>query len=194
MAKYKSITAPSFLPVSVALTKKHLKVLHADEDDLIESYIKAARTEIEKKFRLALNKQVWELYMDNFKSLVILGSHNPILSVDSIKYKDADGVEQTIPTTDYTVDLVGVPAVIAITGSIPSIQPNQLNGIFIQFTCGYSNSDVEAAQQAAIPTDLVQAVLLRVAAFDQYREDKQMDKNKIKASDSLCSAYKPTLL
>lgn len=61
--KLRRVTAPAALPVTLAEVKAHLRVLHPDEDAMIQSYLAAVVCELDGKdgelFR-CLAPQVWE--------------------------------------------------------------------------------------------------------------------------------------
>lgn len=101
------ITAPTEDVVSLADMKKHLRVDHNDDDALIESYTAAVVDQIDAAgggwLGRALRPQTWELRLPGFPyscSSNPLGAielpYPPFTSVESVKYDDTNGVEQTL--------------------------------------------------------------------------------------------------
>lgn len=156
------ITAPAAEPVSTATAKSHLRVDHASDDELIESYIKTARELGEGLARRAFITQTLELVLDEFpRDLKLKLPRPPLQSVTSVKYLDADNVEYTF--TDYVVDARSEPGVITFN-STPGVALAESGAVAVRFVAGYG------ATATAVPNVFVQAVLLSVAHFYEFRE------------------------
>ncbi|MDB5992404.1 MAG: hypothetical protein JWQ10_3807 [Herbaspirillum sp.] len=89
----------------------------------------------------------------------------PLQTVDSIKYIDVDGVQQTLSPSQYIVDPISEPGRItpAFNTSWPSTR-NQINAVEVTFTCGYGAA-------AAVPQKIKQWIALRVATLFANREE-----------------------
>lgn len=159
---FRLITAPDALPVSVAEAKAACRILHDDEDVYLELLIAAAADHVEKFTGRALVEQEWELVLDRFCDTMPI-TKGPVTDVSSIKYRDVDGVEQTVAEATYVLDDVSDPQAIvkAPTGIWPAVGEG-INGVTIRFTCGYVG---------ALPTAIKQAILLMVAQWFANRED-----------------------
>jgi hypothetical protein len=87
----------------------------------------------------------------------------PLQSVDSIKYFDSTGVEQTLDPSQYMVDIASEPGMVAPITAWPTTQ-NRMNAVKVSFTAGYgAPSDVPAS----IRTWMKQ----RVGALFENREE-----------------------
>ena len=80
---------------------------------------------------------------------------SPLITLDSIKYDDEDGIEQTLGASVYGVDSVGeMPARIWLKGgeSWPTTYPDALETVRVLFTAGYgtAGADVPASIRAAL--------------------------------------------
>lgn len=186
------ISPPNCLPVSLAIIKNHLK-LDADdtsEDDLLNLYIGAATEYLQNNLRLQFCSATYQVSLDNWGSGTYqISSYVPLQAVESITYVDANGDEQTLdPENDYVVNTKSHRPLIRVNNMPPL--GTFFAGVSINYIAGYSSSTNEAAQQAAIPTDLRNAVLLRAAALYENREDKQLDMNKILASMQLAGIHR----
>lgn len=163
---------PIVEPVPLADMKNYLRVDIDDDDDLILTLTSAARERAEDFTSRCLVPQQWILSMDRFPTwwgndggatfffehrhprhhsmfrsdnIAIILPRGPVLSVDSITYKDLTGTVQTLDPTFYEADLISQPARIrpVYNGSWPTALFDT-NSITIKFTCGYQQTVVEA--------------------------------------------------
>lgn len=132
------ISGPSSEPISLAEAKLHLKAETTDDDALIGTIIAAARELAEQRTDRALVDQRWERVLDVFPDAIQL-ARPPLVSVESLKYVDVNGVQQTIASTDYAVDDVSEPGYIlpAFGTSWPSSRA-EANAIRARFIGGYA--------------------------------------------------------
>lgn len=86
----------------------------------------------------------------------------PIQSIDSLKYRDVNGVEQTVDPSDYRHD-TDTGYLFILIDDFPDLEEN--NGLPIKLNCtaGYSNDEMPASIQSA--------VLMRFSHKELYRED-----------------------
>lgn len=89
----------------------------------------------------------------------------PLQTVDSIKYWDANGVQQTLDPSTYIVDNVSEPARVtpAVGTSWPSTL-NRVNAVEVRFTAGYG------ADGTTIPAGIKQWMLMRITDAFENRE------------------------
>jgi len=94
----------------------------------------------------------------------ILLTQPPLISIDSVKYIDVDGTQQTMASTDYKVDSVTEPArlVPAYGKSWPGTR-NEINAVEVTFTCGYG-------APSAVPEAIKAWMKLRIGAMYENRE------------------------
>lgn len=155
--------APSVEPVTLAEAKLHCKVDTTDDDALITALIVAARQQAEHRTGRALVTQQWELTLDRFVERIAL-PRPALVSVQSVKYLDDNGVQQTLANTEYQVvtsELVGFIQS-AYGKSWPScrVQPDS---VVIAYTCGYGAAD-------AVPVSLKSWIKMAVATLYAQRE------------------------
>jgi uncharacterized phiE125 gp8 family phage protein len=149
------ITEPVIEPVSLAQAKLHLRVDDTAEDSLISAWITAARERAEASANLRLVAQELELQLDGFPGeqhravdLVTLERRSsgdairlvtPLIAVNSIKYIDTGGTEQTLAVADYQVDGDARPPRVlpAYDKTWPSTRA-VLNAVKVRFTCGFA--------------------------------------------------------
>jgi len=154
-------------PITLEEAKQHLRTTGITaEDDLVEQWIRAARTKVEADTGLVLRPSRWRVIIDQFPSwrqplrLPIF----PIVSIDDFGYYDRDGVLQT----------TGSPAFLPLTEARPQrlylatdeqwpTTHRQYQPGFLDVTAGYTTPEL-------VPEDLKQGIKLLVGQSDLYRQ------------------------
>ena len=157
------VTAPTSEPVTLTEAKSHLRVTATDEDTLITSLIVAARQWAENFTGRALITQTWDYFLDVFADPIEIPLP-PLVSIDSIKYVDNDGVTQTLAATEYTVDTAAERGLVRLAygKSWPGTR-TQANAVTVRFTAGYGAA-------AAVPGPVKSACLLMLGELYARRE------------------------
>lgn len=127
---------PIVEPVTLDQLKQQCNVdsSFTNDDTLIAAYGVAARQYAEQYTRRAFFNQSWKLTLDHFPTYLWSATVNPAIrrdyyyyaglwngmtiavpkpqcvSIDSITYIDVAGTPQTLPSSDYVVDLNSIPA------------------------------------------------------------------------------------
>lgn len=155
---------PTLEPLTLTQVKDYLNVDDDSEDALISSLIAAARSYVEEFTQRPLCSQTKILHADYFEKEIPLSAN--LLSVDVIRYRDTDGVQQVLPDTEYDVDIWGqIGSVRPATGvSWPAVL-DQLNAVEIEFTAGYGYN-----MRAAVPEPIKAAMLLFIGHLFLNRE------------------------
>jgi uncharacterized phiE125 gp8 family phage protein len=140
-------------PITRDTVKNHLKVDSSmtDDDDLIDQLILAATYWCEDWQGRTYVSRARTEYLDTFPATIEL-PFPPLVSVQSIKYIDTDGVQQTLSSALYRVDTGAEPGRVtpAYNESWPSIR-NVTSAIEIAYTAGYgAGADVPDQVKAAI--------------------------------------------
>lgn len=109
----------------------------------------------------------------------------PLQSVTTVKYYDADNVEQTLSSGRYTVDTTSEPARIVIDADgWPAIY-DRANAVTVRFVCGYG------ATTADVPASLRAAMLLHIGDLFENRQNGQAQEvYQNPAYDSLTYPYR----
>jgi uncharacterized phiE125 gp8 family phage protein len=172
------VTPPSIEPISTADAKAHLRVDSSADDALIDGLVAAARLICENICQRSFIETTWLLTLDHFpptcygdstRSLerqysgrngVIVFPWAQPTAVDSVKYIDINGVQQTVPTSDYIFDgrsLKGrlTPAYAKTWAPTRSI----INAVEIQFKAGFGTSASDVPQSVTAAIKLVLGVL-----------------------------------
>lgn len=160
-------SGPAVETVILAEAKSHAVITVTADDSDVEAYIRLARRYAEDRTGRVFVNQTWKEYFDTFP---VQGEFNlsksPVSSVESIKYYDADGAEQTLADTVYQTDYVSEPMRIALAEnqSWPEIQSGKLNAITVEFVAGYG------AAASSVPERFKMAIKLIVAHLYRLRE------------------------
>jgi uncharacterized phiE125 gp8 family phage protein len=150
----KVITPPLLEPVPIAEVKDQLGIDDTRSDGLLSRRITEARSWAENYTGRAFLKQTREIRWDCFVDEHELPS---ALTVESVKYIDTDGVEQTVSSTDYTLDTYAfLPFVRSAYGVSWPTPRSERNAVRIQFTAGYGDT------AEAVPSLIKEALILLV--------------------------------
>src|SRR5215207_3067140 len=152
---HRLVTPPAAEPVSLAEVKTDLRVDHTDDDTRLTSLITEARQSIDGPktwFQRTLITQTWEYILDEFPSAEVELPTLPVQSITSIKYDDADGIEQAIAVDEYQLDALSEPAWVFPVTSWTVTTLSAFNAIRIRYVAGYGSagSDVPGPIKAAI--------------------------------------------
>jgi uncharacterized phiE125 gp8 family phage protein len=157
----KVITPPAAEPVSLAEAKLHLRVDGSDDDALITRLISAAREQAEHELDRSVAPQTLELRLDAFPSGAIRLPRGPVTEIVSVVYVDADGAEQTIAGTNYSIDDAQIDAWLLPDYDYdwPSTR-DEANAVRVRYAAGWTTC----------PSAVKQWILLAVGTMYAYRE------------------------
>lgn len=160
------VVTPPDPVITTDQAKDHLNVDHDDDDALIDIYVAAATANLDGPdgwLGRALGAQTLELRLDAFGCKPIVLPCPPIATIESVKYVDADGVEQTVAAEDY--ELLGAELDVAFGKSWPAAR-RQREAVRIRYAAGYTAGDPAGALHPSI----VGALLLMVGDLYANRE------------------------
>lgn len=165
MGRWKVTTAPAALALSLTEVKNYLKVSGTDEDALLTTLINAAAHHAQNYLEQAIITQTITEKYDELGTSIRL-SVNPVQSVSSVQYLDADGTTQTLASTEYIADEYSRRAVIEPKNSVswPTVL-NQRNAVTVVYVAGYG------ATEASVPADIKLALMKIVADAYDNRQD-----------------------
>jgi uncharacterized phiE125 gp8 family phage protein len=180
------LVAKSTQPVvSLDDMKKHLRVDHSFDDDLIEAMTAAATQHIDGRdgwLGRALVAQTWDYALAGFCWWPTNGGydrryHNiiqiplpPLIEVESIKYYDGDDVQQTIDVATYDVVGAGDRGFVALKNnqSWPSTYCRP-EPVTIRFRAGYVDT-ADSPPSGEVPAPIVAAIKLMTGTLYENRE------------------------
>ena len=162
----KTITAATDYPIDSTEAKAHMAIDDSTFDTQINDFITAATAYIENRTGRQICTATYELILDRFHGVNgrIYLPKGQLQSVTSVKYKDGDGVEQTLASSEYIVSDSREPAFIepAYSKSWPTTRLES-DAVRVRYVCGYGDSSVT-------PEAISQAALLLVAHMFEHRE------------------------
>lgn len=156
------VTAPTAKLIELADAKAQLRVDGDDENALIEDCAAAATSVLDGysgALRRCLIRQKWAQTFDRFSPCMPLPM--PALEIAAVKYRDADGVEQTVASSVY--ELRRTPAGSAahrLKGqSWPADINNEYASITIEFWAGYGTDAADVPAAIRVAAKMMLAVL-----------------------------------
>lgn len=157
------VTAPSVEPLTYAKVKARLRLPSDDDEAVILDLIKAAKTTVEQDTGLMLLTQTWDLVFDAFPSDAIRPPCCPLQSVTSIKTTSVAGVESTLGSTNYRVDVASWPPriVLSDTGAWPT-DLRSTQAVTIRCIAGYTSP-------GQVPAPLIEAMHYLIEANYKLR-------------------------
>ncbi len=167
----KLITAPAEEPVSREWLKSHLHFDIADDNTLIDGYIKASREYFEKKTNMGFITQTVEESINCWWSECYELRLWPVQSLSQVTYvKDGESSGTDI-TTLFDIDTYNDPGVIRLKEDqdYPSDLKWGLNTIKIRYVVGYGDDETN------VPEAIRQAIRLRASTYFIMREDGTFD-------------------
>lgn len=150
--------AATFEAVSVPELKAHCRVSHTADDTYLGTLCIAAREQVEKDLNLAVAGQSYNLYTEEGFMTTVTLPIQPVLSITSVTYTDANGDTQTLPSGSYTLKSYRDPVQIEFGSGLPSA-----TDVTITFVAGYVNA-------AAVPALIKSAIQFLAANWYENRE------------------------
>jgi uncharacterized phiE125 gp8 family phage protein len=149
-------------PVTLEEARAQTRVDCEDEDALITSLASVATQAASDRLQRALVPTRYRLTLDSFPSAIEL-LMPPIISVESVKYIDINGDQQTLDPQDYFLDSVSEPGyLVPSAGRVWPTTQDRINAVEVEYTAGYPDS--------AIPTPVKQWILLALGDLYNNRE------------------------
>ena len=150
------------LPVTLAEARERVRLDDTMGDAELTTLIRTAQGAIEQHLSGTLLPTRWRWTLNSFSDLVL--PRAPVISVEQVRYKDAQGAWQTLSPSAYALNPCGLgnPSSYLYASSWPAVI-NEPACITIEFTSGYADA-------AAIEPELITGLLMLVGHFDKNRE------------------------
>jgi uncharacterized phiE125 gp8 family phage protein len=157
------IVPPNVEPITVDEAKAHLRVEHAEDDDLIGSLIGAAREWAEGFTGRKLITQTWSVWLPAWPPARFRVPLSPVQSVMSIVYTPVGGTATTVSVDTYA--LAPDETLWLARGSAwPSGEILLPEGVTITVKVGYGDA------ATSVPKRFTQAMLLMIGHWYGHRE------------------------
>jgi uncharacterized phiE125 gp8 family phage protein len=159
------LAPPVLEPVTLDEARDYLRLDSEEEDELLESLIRAARHLVEAASGQMLIHQTWRLSLNAWPVMGRLRLPiEPLDAIISARVLDEAGAAQEIDLSLLAIDAGARPPAILAIGALP--QPGRrVNGIEIDVRAGHG------AMPADVPPQLRLAVLKLVAHWFENRGD-----------------------
>lgn len=160
---------PAVEPVTIQEVKEYLRlddVTDPSEDAYLDALITAAREYCEAFQNRAYITQTWQMSFDYWPGYIIDIPRGNLQSINSVSYKNSDGVVTTLAETkEYVVSKSGVLGRISppYAQPWPPFIPFPLDAVVIEFTCGYGDT------ADSVPQRVKQAIKLLVSHWYENR-------------------------
>lgn len=175
--------ADAVQPVTLAAAKLQTRTDCDSEDTLIVDAIAAATDAASDRLQRALVPAQYRLTIDQFPAAIELPMP-PIMAVQSVKYIDETGAQQTLDPQDYYLDNVREPGyLVPAPGRAWPTTQDRINAVEVEYTAGYANS--------AVPSPVKSWILLAVGdLYEQRTRSAEKPAVPQHFADSLLDPYK----
>jgi uncharacterized phiE125 gp8 family phage protein len=148
------IIPPAALAVSIDAARRAARASGTSLDAELEDKIRGLTDEVEHKTGRALIHQTWELTLDAFPiSGAIKLPPARLSSIYHVKFRNTDGVLQTLHPDDYLVDTKSEPGwIVPAPERTWPATATRIGAVEVQYVCGYgpTEADVPAAIKSYI--------------------------------------------
>lgn len=135
--------------ITIDEARKHLRMRHEDDDELINRLIKAATEFHENQIGRQLMKATFRWNLCGFSKELLL-PRPPAQSVTQIDYVDTAGDTQTLSSSLYQTDFTAEPArVWPAWGEVWPTTRQQLKAVLVTYIAGYGTDPKLVPQEDA---------------------------------------------
>jgi uncharacterized phiE125 gp8 family phage protein len=121
--------------------KKHAQVRHSLEDGPLMEYLLDAVEYVESRGRVSLIHQRIVHVLDCWPSgQTVFVSRGPLVSVQAVKYLDADGVEQMVDSSLWRADTRSRWGGVFYSDAFSEVVADGEGVVWAEMTCGYGTS------------------------------------------------------
>jgi uncharacterized phiE125 gp8 family phage protein len=159
------LTAATDTAIPLVIAKNHLRIDGIEDDANIAASVKAAAAYVINLLGRSIITVSYELTLDSFAAKIYL-PNPPLISIDSVKYDDSEGNEQTLAATEYEAGYENGLAYMQATPNAawPELDSTKaLQRVRVAYTAGYG-------EQESVPEDIRQAMLLLIGDYYENRE------------------------
>ena len=154
------ITPPTVPAVTLDQAKLNMRIDGTDMDALIMLWVEGITAALEHEIGQCLMPQTWEVTLDAFPAAISLP--HPVISVTSVKYQDADGIEQTLaPETYKLIRSAYQTVLVPVSGAAWPVTLSDTGAVVVTVLCGHG------ATATATPANVRLYILAKlVESFD----------------------------
>lgn len=140
------VTPPTNDPVTIAECKRQLSIAASDDahDDWLADLIQDATETWQHDTHQKLITQTIEHVQERWEPIIRL-TFRPVQSIESVKYRDANGTLQTVTTTDYSLDLSQGLLRFNRLYTVPTYY-SEWNAWQVRYVAGYGDNSTDVSQ------------------------------------------------
>lgn len=171
--------------------KMHLRLDSDDEKTLVEALALAVSQWLDGPngwLARSVGEQTLEGRFNCFSERQIAIPFGPVVSVETIKYLDADGEEQTLDEAAYTLLSNGTVSLNS-NSSWPAVYSDP-EAVRVRYVAGYAPGGTEEAPISTVPAAIKVAALLVIAFLFRDREASPSDALSSGSVYALLSPYR----
>lgn len=148
------VNPPAAPVIGLPEARQYLKVDDDADDLVIRKLLASAAADAGQECGRGFGVATYSVTFDGFpivecRAVPIRLPVRPVTEVVALRYRDADGVLVTMPTTDYWVgSQAGV--VFPVAGAWPATQTGRPECVEVEFTAGHAPADLPPQAWAAI--------------------------------------------
>ena len=158
------LAGPARDPLLLDEIKAHLRIVHADEDGLLDGMRAAVRVVVEDFLRRALIEQRWQRVLDRWPDGPVSLPRPPLLDVTEVRIAQADGQTTVVSPEVYRVENRAEPGFLLPRPGRRWPEPAVAQaGIEIDYRAGYGSD------WNAVPGPIRQAMLMLLASYYDNR-------------------------
>lgn len=164
------VTPATALPVSLATVRAFCAVEDGSRDSLLGTLLAGVCAHAGRFLDRSLGEAGYRLVLDTFSDAIELPV-GPVFGSPAVRYLDTAGVQQTVDSALYTLDLSSNPQWVVLNdGEDWPETLEAVNAVSVEFTAGWT--------EATLPPDVKAAVGLCVAAqFDANGDPDRIRKS-----------------
>lgn len=164
-------------PISLLEAKRYARISHDTEDLLAADLLAAAIEYAETATRRTIQLSRYDLVLDSFSDCVgrtFYPRRPPVVAVEELVYRDADGAWQTIDLETLSVDISGDNAWIGLlTGqSWPAISSDP-RSVRLRYRAGYRPHDYVEVDGVATPPKIPFHLAVAIKELFRWRFDRR---------------------
>lgn len=158
--------APTLEPVTPEDVRDNAHIDLTDDDTWLLGRIQSARLLAEKYIKRAFIETTFRLTLDAFPSGAFYLPRPTLRSVTSVKYLDANGTQQTLSASNYTVDIYTEPGrIVPAYGLSWPTHRQDTNSIEVIYKAGYGTT------AGSVPRSVRDAIIATVTQWYFNRGD-----------------------
>lgn len=164
------VGAPVVVTLDAAKRNSSIEIAHVDDDDLLNILLDASVEDAEKFIETPIKKRNIAIGLTEWPVRFEMPVY-PVGSITDIVYKDVNGADQTVQSSDYVLYSIDGRNKVKFTWDVsPNLSSGHDFPITINCVSGYTTEEM--------PPSIKSAVLMRFSHKERFREDVPTSYNR----------------